>query len=101
MVVIYPDVKNILRENVYYGIYQDVERRLSESLGMPVVSGYRAFLNDKDARQNMAYSLVDDHPSCKAHEAGNATHSLSRWSHRRTAEFDGGHLMLAPPMATQ
>jgi hypothetical protein len=68
LVVIYPDVQNIRRDNVYYGIYQGVERRLSRSLGMTVRSGYPAFLGGREASPSMPYSLVDDHPSCKAHE---------------------------------
>lgn len=68
MVVIYPDVQNIGKENVYFGIYQEVEARLSRSLGVPVSSGYPAFLSSADAKPNMPYSLTDTHPSCKAHE---------------------------------
>jgi hypothetical protein len=45
-----------------------VERRLSRSLGMTVRSGYPAFLGGREASPSMPYSLVDDHPSCKAHE---------------------------------
>ena len=68
MVVIYPDVQNIRKDNVYFSIYQGVEEDLSKSLGVPVSSGYPAFLDQAEARQNMPYSLTDNHPSCKAHE---------------------------------
>lgn len=68
LVVIYPDVQNIGKDNIYFAIYRDAERRLTRSLGVPVLSGYPAFLNDREASPNMPYSLVDDHPSCKAHE---------------------------------
>lgn len=73
LVVIYPDVQNIRKDNVYYGIYQGVERRLSQSLGLTVRSGYPAFLAGRNASPSMPFSLVDDHPSCKAHEV------FARW----------------------
>lgn len=68
MVVVYPDVENIRKDNVYVRIYQDVEDELSKFLGVPVFSGYPGFLNDKETKRNMPYSLTDHHPSCKAHE---------------------------------
>ncbi|MFL6566121.1 MAG: hypothetical protein ACJ8G5_14395, partial [Burkholderiales bacterium] len=68
MVVIYPDVQNIGRENAYYGIYQDVEKDLARALGVPVRSGYAAFLDNPEAKRDMPYSLTDNHPSCKAHQ---------------------------------
>lgn len=68
LVVIYPDVQNIRKDNIYYGIYEGVQSRLSQSLGVTVRSGYPAFLGDREESPSMPYSLVDDHPSCKAHE---------------------------------
>ena len=68
MVVIYPDMENVRRENEYVGIYGDAEAELSRALGVPVWSGYPAFLDSPESKPNMSYSLVDHHPSCKAHE---------------------------------
>jgi hypothetical protein len=68
MVVLYPDVENLRADNAYVAIYRGVEQALSRELGVPVFSGYPAFLNDREARPNMPFSLVDHHPSCKAHE---------------------------------
>jgi hypothetical protein len=68
MVVIYPDVENLRPDNAYVAIYRGVEQELSRSLGVPVLSGYPAFLDSREAQPNMPFSLVDHHPSCKAHE---------------------------------
>lgn len=68
LVVIYPDVTNIGTDNLYYSIYRDVEGRLSRTLGLTVRSGYPAFLGAAARAPAMPYSLVDDHPSCEAHE---------------------------------
>jgi lysophospholipase L1-like esterase len=67
-VVIYPDVQDLRKDNVYVGIYHGVEEHLSAVLGVPVASGYAAFLGNAEAKPNMSYSLTDNHPSCKAHE---------------------------------
>lgn len=68
MVVIYPDVVNIRHDNVYVEIYREAERSLAGALGVPVFSGYPAFLDHPEARPSMSYSLTDHHPNCKAHE---------------------------------
>lgn len=87
MVVIYPDVENLRRDNAYVGIYQAVEADLSQELGVPVWSGYQAFLDNPDAKRNMSYSLMDHHPSCKAHEifAEWVFGRLQEWGDLRTS----------------
>src|SRR5262249_57199522 len=80
MVVIYPDVENLRPSNEYVGIYRGVEAGLSRDLGVPVLSGYPAFLSSQEARTNMSFSIVDHHPSCKAHEL------FARWVHARLAQ---------------
>ena len=68
MVVIYPDIENLKPENPYVAIYSGVAQDLASTLGVPVFSGYPAFLESSEARTHMPFSLVDHHPSCKAHE---------------------------------
>ena len=57
MVVIYPDVQNIRKDNVYFSIYQGVEEDLSKSLGVPVSSVVKG---------SPPGCQADNHPSCKA-----------------------------------
>jgi hypothetical protein len=44
-----------------------VQRTLTSSTGVPVFSGYEAFLGNPRAKENMTFSLTDGHPSCEAH----------------------------------
>lgn len=68
MVLIYPDPVAISRENPYWQIYEATSATLRKATGVPVLSGYDAFLNDPRTVPNMAFSLTDTHPSCEAHE---------------------------------
>jgi hypothetical protein len=63
----YPPTIQINRQNPMINLYEEVSQRLSTSLGTVVHSGYPAFLNSKDAKENMRWSLTDRHPSCVAH----------------------------------
>ncbi len=67
LVAIYPDVENLRAENPYVALYRDVEADLSRELGLPVWSGYPAFLDAPASRRNLSFSLVDHHPNREAH----------------------------------
>jgi hypothetical protein len=68
MAVIYPDPVNMTRSNEYVDIYDRVGRSLTASTGVPVLSGYEAFLDNPAAKASMPFSLTDTHPSCEAHD---------------------------------
>jgi hypothetical protein len=68
MVVIYPDSMNISTANPFYAIYQSAAASLAEATGVPVLSGYDAFVGDPRASLHMPFSLTDTHPNCLAHE---------------------------------
>lgn len=68
VVVIYPDVSQISNDNAYVEIYDDAAKYISERLGVPVYSGYEAFLSRTDVDSDMTFSLTDSHPNCKAHQ---------------------------------
>jgi lysophospholipase L1-like esterase len=68
VILIYPDIISITSENPYVEIYRRAAEKLSADLAVPALSGYDAFLSSKETRQNMAWSWVDTHPNCKAHE---------------------------------
>jgi hypothetical protein len=68
MVVIYPDSMNISPANPFYAIYERAARSLTEATGVPVLSGYHAFVGDPRAARDMPFSLTDTHPNCQAHE---------------------------------
>jgi hypothetical protein len=67
MVVIYPDVVNITEGNEFVGVYDSARKTLTRTTGVPVYSGYEAFLGNPLTERNMSFSLSDKHPNCKAH----------------------------------
>ena len=69
LIVIYPDVVQVRAENPNVAVYARAAEVLSRSVGVPVLSGYPAFLDSDATRSNWAHSLVDPHPSCDAHAA--------------------------------
>ena len=52
----------------FYAIYERAARSLMEATGVPVLSGYDAFVGDPRAARDMPFSLTDTHPNCLAHE---------------------------------
>ena len=80
MVVIYPDVTLISENNIYVEIYDRASLTLMDILGVPVYSGYAAFLKDKEGEENMTFSFTDAHPNCKAH------HIFGEWVFRKFQE---------------
>lgn len=79
MVVIYPDPMNLTESNEYVQIYRQASESLTASTGVPVYSGYDAFLGNTRAKTNMPFSLTDTHPSCEAHAIFGAW-VFSTWS---------------------
>jgi hypothetical protein len=67
MVVIYPDPIGLNSRNEFVDIYAGVQGALTASTGVPVYSGYDAFLGNPATRNNMVFSLSDAHPNCQAH----------------------------------
>ena len=66
MAVIYPDPMGLNEKNEYVALYETAALTLTRSTGVPVYSGYGAFLGNSRSRENMPFSLTDSHPSCEA-----------------------------------
>jgi hypothetical protein len=65
--VLYPEVVQVATDNPKVEIYSRAAASLSQTSGMPVLSGYPAFLEADEPRPSWTHSLVDSHPSCEAH----------------------------------
>lgn len=66
-VAFYPNVEDLSENSSVRSAYNAAVPRLHEELGVPVYSGYDAFIDNPRATRKMVWSLTDAHPSCAAH----------------------------------
>ena len=68
MVAFYPPIEFLSKDNPMYEASEIAGRRLEDRLGVPVLNGFDAYLDDPRATTSMARSLTDHHPSCLGHQ---------------------------------
>lgn len=86
MVAFFPPVEFLSKDNAMYGAAEIAGRELGERIGLSVLNGFDAYLDDPRASRNMSRSLTDLHPSCLAHKI------LAEWLVTKFEEaggFDG------------
>lgn len=87
MVAFYPPVEFLSRDNPMYEASEIAGRVLGEQLGVSVVNGFDAYLDDPRTSESMSRSLTDHHPSCLGHQI------MAEWMVRKFEEaggFEGG-----------
>ena len=83
MVAFYPPVEFLSTDNPMYDATEKARQALSDELGMPVLNGFDAYLDNPRAERNMSRSLTDHHPSCAAHQL------LAEWLAQKFDELGG------------
>lgn len=83
MVAFYPPIEFLSLDNPMYEASEIAGRRLEERLGVPVLNGFDAYLQDPRATTSMTRSLTDHHPSCLGHQI------LAEWLVRKYDEAGG------------
>lgn len=83
MIAFYPPVEFLSKDNPSYAATEIASDLLRERLGVPVLNGFEAYLNDPRANRNMSRSLTDAHPSCLGHQI------LAEWLVERFGEIGG------------
>ena len=68
LVAFYPPVEFLSKDNPSYAATEIASRGLREHLGVPVLNGFEAYLDEPRASRNMSRSLTDAHPSCLGHQ---------------------------------
>lgn len=68
MVAVYPPIEFLSRDNPMYAATEIGGRVFGKLLGLSVLNGFDAYLDDPRATANMARSLTDLHPTCEAHQ---------------------------------
>lgn len=90
MVVIYPDPIGLNTQNEFVGIYNRAREALTAATGVPVYSGYDAFLGNPASRDTMVFSLSDAHPNCEAHGI------FGRWVYETWAKLHPSDRQITP-----
>ena len=83
LIAFFPSVEYLSPDNPMYAAAEIAGDNLGAALGLPVLNGFEAFLDDPRAEQNMSRSLTDQHPSCLAHQI------LAEWLVKRFDEIGG------------
>lgn len=83
MAAFYPPVEFLSRDNPMYEASEIAGAELGERLGVPVLNGFDAYLDDPRADRNMTRSLTDAHPSCLGHQI------LAEWLVQKFDQADG------------
>ena len=68
MVAFFPPIEFLSKDNPMYAATEIAGRELDARLGLSVLNGFDAFLDDPRASRNMSRSLTDHHPSCLGHQ---------------------------------
>ncbi|MGI9500909.1 MAG: hypothetical protein ACR2P3_12795 [Geminicoccaceae bacterium] len=96
MAAFYPPIEFLSKDNPMFAATEIAGRELGERLGMPVLNGFEAYLDDPRSSRNMSRSLTDHHPSCVGHQI------LAEWLVRKYEEaggFEGGSSGAAPALS--
>lgn len=91
MVAFFPPIEFLSKDNPMYEASEIAGRELKNRLGIPVLNGFDAYLDDARASRNMSRSLTDHHPSCLGHKI------LAEWLVRKFEEVGG--FDASPPQA--
>lgn len=97
MVAFYPPVEFLSKDNPAYAATEIAARELGSRLGVPVLNGFGAYLDDPRASRNMSRSLTDAHPSCLGHQI------LAEWLVKKFEEiggFEGAPAVAAPSLVS-
>lgn len=89
MVAFYPPIEFLSKDNPMYAATEIAGRELGARLGVPVLNGFEAYLDDPRSERNMSRSLTDHHPSCLGHRI------LAEWLVRKF-EAAGGFERASP-----
>ncbi|MGI9509582.1 MAG: hypothetical protein ACR2QJ_09570 [Geminicoccaceae bacterium] len=68
LVAFFPPVEFLSHDNPMYEASEIAGRAFEEQLGVTVLNGFDAYLDDPRANQTMSRSLTDHHPSCLGHQ---------------------------------
>ena len=68
IVAFYPPVEFLAEDNPMYEASEIAGQELSKRLGVPVLNGFDAYLDDPRSSRNMTRSFTDAHPSCLGHQ---------------------------------
>jgi hypothetical protein len=83
MVAFYPPVEFLSKDNPSYAATEIASDELGAHLGIPVLNGFEAYLDEPRASSNMSRSLTDAHPSCLGHQI------LAEWLVQKFDETGG------------
>ncbi|MEZ5933370.1 MAG: hypothetical protein R3F54_15750 [Alphaproteobacteria bacterium] len=83
MVAFYPPVEHLSVDNPMYPATERAGSELERRLGVAVLNGFDAYLDDPRASRNMTRSLTDAHPSCLGHQI------LAEWLMRKFDDIGG------------